>query len=176
MAPLVRGCYSNTCPRHSGAPTRNGHELNKAFGPPSCARKLPDMQIMPRLPVIAGIALLAALHQAQAANSTRDLLNDCESLERGKQGSGRLIDIPRTREALVCWGYMNAMQDISIWVDQNGNRILGSCPSEKVTTLDLIRAFLKYGRSYRGELPSNPALAVTMAFQQAFPCDEPSAR
>jgi hypothetical protein len=110
--------------------------------------------------VIAGIALLAALHQAQAANSTRDLLNGCQGLERGKQGSGRLIDIPRTREALVCWGYMKAVQDLSVWVDQNGNRILGSCPPETVTTLDLIRAFLKYGRSYRGELPSNPAMAV----------------
>jgi hypothetical protein len=77
------------------------------------------MQITPRLPVIAGIALLAALHQAQAANSTRDLLNGCQGLERGKQGSGRLIDIPRTREALVCWGYMKAVQDLSVWVDQN---------------------------------------------------------
>jgi hypothetical protein len=134
------------------------------------------MQITPRLPVMVGIVLLAALHEAQAANSTRDLLNDCQSLERGKQGSGRLIDIPRTREALVCWGYMKAMQDLSVWVDQNGNRILGSCPAETVTTLDLIRAFLKYGRSYRGELPDNPALAIAMAFQQAFPCDEPGAR
>ena len=118
------------------------------------------MQITPRLLVIAGIALLAALHRAQAANSTRDLLNDCQSLERGNQGSGRVIDIPKTREALVFWGYMKAMQDLSVWVDQNGNRILGSCPPETVTTLDLIRAFLKYGRSYRGELPSNPAMAV----------------
>jgi hypothetical protein len=160
----------------AGTWSKSGYELNKAFGLPSCARKLPDMQITPRLPVIAGIALLAALHQAQAANSTPDLLNDCQSLERGKQGSGRMIDIPKTREALVCWGYMKAMQDLSVWVDQSGNRILGSCPSETVTTLDLIRAFLKYGRSYRGELPSNPAMAVTMAFQQAFPCDERSAR
>src|SRR6516225_7357871 len=139
--------------------------------------QLADMQIGSRLPsIMVWIAVLAGLDQAQAANPTLDLLNSCQSLERGKQGSGRLIDIPRTREALVCWGYMNAMQDLSVWVDQNGNRILGSCPSETVTTLDLIRAFLKYGRSYRGELPSNPALAVTMAFEQAFPCDEPSAR
>jgi hypothetical protein len=114
----------------AGTWSKSGYELNKAFGLPSCARKLPDMQITPRLPVIAGIALLAALHQAQAANSTPDLLNDCQSLERGKQGSGRMIDIPKTREALVCWGYMKAMQDLSVWVDQNGNRILGSCPSE----------------------------------------------
>jgi hypothetical protein len=133
-------------------------------------------EIKSRLSMIAGIALFAVLNQAQAANSTRDLLNDCQSLERGKRGSGRLIEIPRTREALVCWGYMKAMQDLSVWVDQNGNRFLGSCPSETVTTMDLIHAFLRYERSYRGELPSNPALAVTTAFQQAFPCDEASAR
>jgi hypothetical protein len=152
------------------------HAVRRPWDPPSCTHRISDMQITPRLPVMVGIVLLAALHEAQAANSTRDLLNDCQSLERGKQGSGRLIDIPRTREALVCWGYMKAMQDLSVWVDQNGNRILGSCPAETVTTLDLIRAFLKYGRSYRGELPDNPALAIAMAFQQAFPCDEAGAR
>jgi hypothetical protein len=87
-----------------------------------------------------------------------------------------VIDIPRTKEALICWGYMRAMQDLSVWVDESGNRILGSCPSETGTTLDLVDAFLKYARSYRGELPSNPALAVRMAFQEAFPCVEPTAR
>ena len=159
-----------------GPPRAADTNLTKAFEPPSCARKLPDMEFRPRLSMIASIALFAALNQAQAANSTRDLLNGCQSLEHGKRGSGRLIDIPRTREALVCWGYMKAMQDLLVWVDQNGNRILGSCPSETVTTLDLIRAFLRYEHSYRGELPSNPALAVTTAFQQAFPCDTASAQ
>ena len=80
-----------------------------------------------------------------------------------------MIDIPRTREALVCWGYMNAMQDLSVWVDQNGNRILGSCPSEKVTTLDLIRAFLKYGRSYRGELPQQSGLGSCYGIPAGIP-------
>jgi hypothetical protein len=120
--------------------------------------------------------LLAASHRAQATDSTRDLLDDCQSLERGKHGSGRLIDIPKTRQALVCLGYVKEMQDLSVWVDHSGNRILGACPSEMVTTLDSIRAFLKYGRSHRGALPSNPALAVTMAIQLTFPCEEHSAR
>ena len=173
-SPIDQFGRTRTSPISDPGPRRAADtNLTKAFGPPSCARKLPDMS---RLSVIAGIALFAALNQTQAANSTRDLLNGCQSLERGKRGSGRLIDIPRTREALVCWGYMKAMQDLSVWVDQNGNRILGSCPSETVTTLDLIRAFLRYEHSYRGELPSNPALAVTTAFQQAFPCDKASAR
>jgi hypothetical protein len=65
-----------------------------------------------------------------------------------------------------------AMQDLSVWVDENGNKILGSCPPERTTTLDLIHSFVGYGRSHRRQLPSNTALAVAKASQQAFPCDE----
>jgi hypothetical protein len=121
------------------------------------------------------IAVLAGLDQAQAANPTHDLLNSCQSLERGKRGAGHLINIPKTTDALVCWGYLKAMQDLSIWVDENGNKIFGSCPPQTTTTLDLIHSFLTYGRLHRGQLPSNAALAVMKAFQQAFPCNEDAA-
>ena len=122
-----------------------------------------------------GIAVLAALDQAQAANPAHELLNGCQRLERGKQASGHLINIPNTTGTVVCWGYLKAMQDLSIWVDENGNKIFGSCPPESTTTLDLIRSFVRYGRSHRRQLPSNAALAVTKAFQQAFPCHEDGA-
>jgi hypothetical protein len=131
------------------------------------------MQIGCRLPsIIVAIVLLVPSQQVQAANPVRDLLNGCQSLERGKRGVGQLIHIPKRNGALVCWGYMKAMQDLSVWADENGNRILGSCPPERTTTLDLIHSFVRYGRSHRRELPSNAALAVAKAFQQAFPCDE----
>ena len=121
--------------------------------------------------MMVAIASLVASEHAQAG-SGHDLLNDCQSLERGKMGRGNHIEIPNRRASLVCWGYMKAMQDLSVWTDENGNRILGSCPPERTTTLDLIRSFVRYGRSHRRELPSNAALAVAKAFQQAFPCDE----
>jgi hypothetical protein len=131
------------------------------------------MQIGYRLPsIIVASAVLVASEGAQAASPARNLLNGCQSLERGKMGRGNHIEIPNTRASLVCWGYMKAMQDLSVWTDENGNRILGSCPPERTTTLDLIHSFVRYGRSHRRELPSNAALAVTKAFQQAFPCDE----
>jgi len=134
------------------------------------------MRIRSRLPLImVGIAVLAALDQAQAANPAHELLNGCQSLERGKQGAGHLINIPKTTGAVVCWGYLKAMQDLSIWVDENGNKIFGSCPPETTTTLDLIHSFVTYGRSHRRQLPSNAALAVMKAFQQAFPCHEDGA-
>jgi hypothetical protein len=131
------------------------------------------MLIGSRLPsIVAATALLVASEQAQAANPVRDLLNACQRLERGKRGSGHVIHIPKSKEAIVCWGYMKAMQDLSVWVDENGNRILGSCPPQRTTTLDLIHSFVRYGRSHRRQLPSNAAVAVMMAFRQAFPCGE----
>jgi hypothetical protein len=131
------------------------------------------MQTGSRLPsIIAAIALLVTSEQAQSANPVGDLLNGCQSLERGKRGTGQMVHIPKNNGALVCWGYMKAMQDLSVWVDENGNKIFGSCPPERTTTLDLIHSFVRYGRSHRRQLPSNAALAVAKAFQQAFPCDE----
>jgi hypothetical protein len=131
------------------------------------------MRIGYRLPsIIVASAVLVASEEAQAASPVDDLLNGCQNLERGKMGGGNHIKIPKTRASLVCWGYMKAMQDLSVWTDENGNRILGSCPPERTTTLDLIHSFVRYSRSHRRELPSNAALAVTKAFQQAFPCNE----
>jgi len=125
--------------------------------------------------LMVAIAFLVASEQAQAVESARDLLNDCQSLERGKKGTGYRIRIPKTKEALVCWGYMQAMQDLSVWVDENGHRIIGSCPPEGTTLLALIHSFVEHARSNRRQLQDNAALAVMRAFQEAFPCDQPVA-
>jgi hypothetical protein len=131
------------------------------------------MQVGPGLPsIVVAIVLIFASEQAQSANPVGDLLNGCQILERGKRGTGQMVHIPKSKGALVCWGYMKAMQDLSVWVDENGNKILGSCPPERTTTLDLIHSFVRYGRSHRRQLPSNAALVVAKAFQQVFPCDE----
>jgi hypothetical protein len=128
------------------------------------------MQIGSRLPsVIVAIVLIFVSGQAQSANPVGDLLNGCQILERGKRGTGQMVHIPKSKGALVCWGYMKAMQDLSVWVDENGNKILGSCPPKGRRRWT---SFVRYGRSHRRQLPSNAALAVAKAFQQAFPCDE----
>jgi hypothetical protein len=121
--------------------------------------------------IASAIAFLISSEHAQAAASAGDLLNNCQSLERGKKGTGHLVKIPNTKEALICWGYMEAMQDLSVWVDENGHRIMGSCPSGQTTVLELIQAFVKYARSHRSELQDNAAVIVRMAFEEAFPCD-----
>ena len=78
---------------------------------------------------ILSIGLVAtvafAWSAAAAVENARELAGYCQSLERGAKGAGRHIYIPRTREALTCWGYMQAMQDLSVLADEEGHRING---------------------------------------------------
>src|SRR5262249_27416736 len=63
---------------------------------------------------------------------------------------------------------LQAMQDLSVLADEDGRRVMGACPPERTTLLELIQVFVSYVRSH--ELPDNAALAVTRALQEAFPC------
>jgi hypothetical protein len=131
------------------------------------------MQMGSGLPsMMVAIAFLVASEHAQAATLARDLLNDCQSLERGKRGYGNHIQIPKTSASLVCWGYMEAMQDLSVWIDEGGQRIIGSCAPEGTTLLVLIHSFVMYARSHPNQLQDNAALAIMRAFQEAFPCGQ----
>jgi hypothetical protein len=124
---------------------------------------------MTRALTVICLALVASLPlSAHARGSARELADDCRSLLQAKTGAGEQIRIPFTKKALVCWGYMQAMQDLSVLADEDGRRIMGACPSQRTTLLELIQAFLSYARSH--ELPDNAALAVTRALQEAFPC------
>jgi hypothetical protein len=113
-------------------------------------------------------AVTAIPVSAHAMGSGRELADDCRTLLKAKRGAGEQIQIPFTKKALVCWGYMQAMQDLSVLADEDGRRIMGACPPQRTTLLQLIQAFVNYARSH--ELPDNAALAVTRAFHEAFPC------
>jgi len=120
--------------------------------------------------LIAAAALCNFTNEAAAIDNAGDLASSCHSLEKGAKGTGRQIRIPNTKSALLCWGYMRAMQDVSVLTDENGRRLIGSCPPERTTLLRLIRAFSTYARSKSVKLQGNAAVAVIKAFQKAFPC------
>jgi hypothetical protein len=125
--------------------------------------------------LVALVALPAYSDRARAIDSARELVNACRELESGREGAGNDILIPNSREALLCWGYLQAMQDLSVLVDQHGRRIIGSCPPERTTSLQLVHSFLAYARSHAGELDGNAAAVVIKALQDSFPCRQGSA-
>jgi hypothetical protein len=123
------------------------------------------------------LVLLTALVAGSAENAAafqtgRELANACRVLLKGLAGKGQQIRIPNTREALLCWGYMQAIQDLVVLTDEGGRPIIGSCPPEEMTTLDLLRSFLAYGRSHPDVLKGNTAAAVIAALQNAYPCNQ----
>jgi Rap1a immunity proteins len=123
-----------------------------------------------RILPIGLVAIVAFAWSGAAVENAHELAGDCQSLERGAKGAGRHIYIPRTREALTCWGYMQGMQDLSVLADENGRRIMGACPPEQMTTLQLIRLFVRYASTHRSELPGNAVVAVFRALGEAYPC------
>jgi hypothetical protein len=107
---------------------------------------------------------------AAAVENAHELAGYCQNLERGAKSAGRHIYIPHTQEALTCWGYMQAMQDLSVLADEEGHRIMGACPPEQTTTLQLIQSFVRYARAHRSELQGNAVVAVFRALREAYPC------
>jgi len=124
--------------------------------------------------VLVSLMVLAIVpatpHQARAIESARELVSSCEELEKGREGAGKEILIPGSGPALLCWGYMQAMQDLSVLVDQRGQRVIGSCPPEQATSIELIQAVLVYARAHPRDLDGNAAALVIQALQAKFPC------
>jgi Rap1a immunity proteins len=116
------------------------------------------------------VTVAFAWSAAAAVENASELAGYCQSLERGAKGVGRHIYIPRTREALTCWGYMQAMQDLSVLADEEGHRIMGACPPEQTTTLQLIQSFVRYAGAHRTELQGNAVVTVFRALREAYPC------
>jgi Rap1a immunity proteins len=116
------------------------------------------------------LVLLFAAIPRDADASARQLASGCQTLLAGKHGKGNEIRIPLSKQALECWGYMQAVQDFAALADENGRRILGVCPPDRATLLDIVQAFVRYARAQGKNLPDNAALAVTQALQSAFPC------
>ena len=123
--------------------------------------------------VLVVAALVAvSTDNAAAFQNARELAKVCRVLERGMGGKGQQIRIPNTKASLLCWGYMRAIQDLVVLTDEGGRRIIGACPPEQTTTLDLLHSFLAYGGSHPDVLEGNAAVAVITALQSAHPCNQ----
>jgi hypothetical protein len=107
-----------------------------------------------------------------AFESPGELARACRKLEAGIKGRGDNIHIPGSKDALLCWGYMRAIQDIAMLVDQEGRRLMAACAPEDSRLTDLIHAFVEYAQSHRDELATSTAVTVIRALQQAYPCRE----
>ena len=91
---------------------------------------VPTMRI--RVPTVALGMLLAAsasYGKAHAIESPRELVEACQNLERATTGKEKHVRIPNTPPALLCWGYMQAVQDLSVLADEFGKQAARVVPA-----------------------------------------------
>ena len=117
----------------------------------------------------AALALIAPAHAVDG----KQLLRQCEALERGAVVSGETVRLPTGADAAECWVYMGAIQDFAATVeDEGGPSIIGSCVGPKTTRMELVRAFAKYARAHRQDLDLRATALIIPALIAAFPCPE----
>src|SRR5262249_20719039 len=133
-------------------------------------RRNPQMKYARILSIGLVVTVAFAWSAAAAVANARELADYCQSLERDAEGTRRQVYIPRTSEALTCWGYMQAMQDLSVLADEEGHRIMGACPPEQTTTLQLIQSVGRQAPAHPTELQLNAVVAVFRALREAYPC------
>lgn len=121
---------------------------------------------------VLGAALWALLTPAQAVEG-KQLLRQCEALERGAVVAGESIRLPKGADAAECWVYMAAIQDIAATVEREGGpSLLGSCTPPDATRLQLIQAFTRYARAHREDLDLRATALLVPALSEAFPCPD----
>jgi hypothetical protein len=121
------------------------------------------------------ISTLAALAVASPALAVtgQELLRQCEALERGAVVSGETVHLPKSQDAAACWVYMAAVQDFAATVQEEGGpSLIGSCVPPETTRMELVRAFIRYGRAHRRDLALRATALVIPALSAVFPCRE----
>jgi hypothetical protein len=114
---------------------------------------------------------LCAAGPASAQQTAKELLQYCTPVERGAraQPAGTVL-LPGNYGAHVCWGYLSAMQDMSVLTEDGLTTLTGSCAAPDTTLLQLVHVFDNYARKHPEQLHKKPAEVVLYAFREAFPC------
>jgi Rap1a immunity proteins len=112
---------------------------------------------------------VVAAQQPGRVDNARTLADICRPVQRSLANSGPRRKVPLA-SGMLCLGYMQGMQDISVLTDESGQRVFGTCPSEDTTLGQLIDAFVSYADSHRDQLDDKPVVIVIKAFRHSFPC------
>jgi Rap1a immunity proteins len=119
--------------------------------------------------LLLGVLVWPVAPRYAAAAPPDELLQSCEAVITGAQDAkGDTIEIPSA--GLHCWYYLSAVQNMSVLVDQHGQKLLGICAPTKATLFNYVRIFVQYARHHSTEQQSNAAALAITALSKAFPC------
>jgi Rap1a immunity proteins len=131
---------------------------------------MPRGQVRATIWAAGAVAVTASPVQALTG---RQLLRQCEALERGAVVSGETVRLPKGQDAASCWVYMAAVQDFAATVEtEDGPSLIGSCVPAEATRLQLVQAFTRYARAHGDDLDVRTTALIVPALARAFPCQD----
>jgi hypothetical protein len=102
--------------------------------------------------------------------SANELLSSCEDFLRAYRPSGVGFTLqPESGPAYECWGYINAIQQLSALTD-HGRTLTGACPAPATSALQIMEVVVAYLRKHPEELHERAGVEAVYALRQAFPC------
>jgi hypothetical protein len=120
-----------------------------------------------RIALLSATALILLTAPAHAM-SGRELLRTCDAALKSVSGSGENLRIAGAGRA--CWQYMEAVQDMIVLADENGQRLLQICPPASGRLEGLVSVFVRYARAHPDELADRASVPVLKSLSEAFPC------
>jgi hypothetical protein len=129
--------------------------------------------------LVLGVVVMVAVAPSGAAiaiDNAGDLASKCQQVGKSVNPARRQVHIPNTPEALQCWGYIQAIQNFLVLVDEEGESLLGACVPEKTTLVQLVESFLAYMHTHPENSDANAAVVMMQAMQATYPCHSEAAQ
>jgi hypothetical protein len=101
-----------------------------------------------------------------SADTAEALLAKCDKLDRTLTVQGDNVTFAQNPGSMYCWGYLGALEDVSILsVTKGSNPLLQVCLPPGSTRTTLLRVFTEYARKNPAQLKLSAADVVVSAFR-----------
>jgi|SRR4051812_25210383 hypothetical protein len=116
------------------------------------------------------LLLLLSSHTPTTAQTTKVVLRGCEVLVRSLTARRARGHLAKSPGAVMCWGFMAALQDLAHIRNQDTKTIPRFCLPDSITPTQLARIFISYAKEHPEQLDERPSYLVLTSWSEAYPC------
>jgi hypothetical protein len=127
---------------------------------------------MPSSKTVALSFLLCSVSVDVKAETAFEVQSWCKEIVNAKFRPDHMISYRQNHDTGFCWGAFGMMQELSVFVRDDGTRMLGFCPPKDSTRVQLIKIFSKFVDDHLAMVGQDFGVVAEQALAAAFPCSE----
>src|SRR5690242_8757887 len=134
--------------------------------------RFPVIAVSASFIAIATLAPVRALADDTGLETALQVESWCEPFANVLVEPDGRFQMPQSVVSGFCWGAFASIQELGNVTVDSKHRLLGFCPPEDSTRIQLIRIFLKYVQGNPSDLNKRFAFVVWDSLRDAFPCSQ----